>query len=168
MLPLRTIGLRSAFSLMEVVIVMLLMAILSAVAAPAFIDSLAFHRVETAARRVKADLELARQTAKLKSATQTVTFSGPAYTMSSGVVDLDAPVTAYAVDLALAPYKMNNVVANFGGVPTASFNGFGTPTSGGAVVLTTPRHQCTVTLNAATGLVTITRNSADGLSPIDD
>ena len=36
------------------------MGILTAVAAPTFFDSLLFHRVESAARRVKADLELAQ------------------------------------------------------------------------------------------------------------
>ena len=59
---------RCAFTFIELVIVLLVMGILTAVAAPKFFDSLLFHRVESAARRVKADLELARTQARLTSA----------------------------------------------------------------------------------------------------
>ena len=46
-----------AFTIIELVIVVLIMSIFAAVAAPTFLDSLLFHRVESAARRVKADLD---------------------------------------------------------------------------------------------------------------
>src|SRR5437870_13428346 len=61
-----------AFSIFELIIVVLIMSILGAVAAPKFFDSLLFHRVESAARRVKTDLELARTQARLTSASQSI------------------------------------------------------------------------------------------------
>ena len=64
-----------AFSILELLIVALVMSILAAVATPTFFDSLLFHRVESAARRVKADLELARMQARLTSASQSISFA---------------------------------------------------------------------------------------------
>jgi prepilin-type N-terminal cleavage/methylation domain-containing protein len=156
---------RDAFSLIELTVVVLIIGIFTALAVPAFVDSLLFYRIESAARRVKADLELARQTARLTSATQTITFTGATYTASAGVDGLNHPDDAYSVNLAAPPYEISNVVANFTGNASISFNGYGTPTAGGTVVLTAPKHQCTVTLDGATGLITITRNHAGGRAP---
>src|SRR3954451_11139261 len=72
-----------AFSIFELVIVCFIMSILAAVAGPKFYDSLLFHRVESAARRVKADLELARSQARLSSASQTITFVNSVYTLAN-------------------------------------------------------------------------------------
>src|SRR5437763_1911264 len=85
-----------AFSIFELVIVLLIMSILTAVAAPKFFDSLLFHRVESAARRVKSDLELARTQARLTSASQSIAFtnSSSSYTLA-GVKSLDRPGATY-------------------------------------------------------------------------
>jgi Tfp pilus assembly protein FimT len=137
----------------------MIIGIFTAVAAPAFLDSLVFYRVECAARRVKADLEWARQAARLTSASQSISFVNQTYTMSAGVAGLNSSTGLYAVDLSAAPYSLNNVVADFGGTNSVSFNGYGTPTSGGTVVLTGPKHQCTVTVNATSGQISISRVS---------
>ena len=88
------------------------MGILTAVAAPTFFDSLLFHRVESAARRVKADLELARTQARLTSASQSVTFANSAYTLSN-TKSLDKPNAIYTVDLTKQPYSLDSATANF-------------------------------------------------------
>src|SRR5688572_22362458 len=62
------------FTLMEVVISVLILGILAAVAMPKLADALHRTRVACAARRIKADLELARQNALATSAPQTVQF----------------------------------------------------------------------------------------------
>jgi prepilin-type N-terminal cleavage/methylation domain-containing protein len=146
------------FTVIELVIVMLVMGIMAAVAMPAFMDSLLFHRVESAARRLKADLELARHNARLSSTAQSITFTGSTYSLSGGVKDLDNPTADYAVDLAAAPYELDDVAANFNGDQTISFNGYGLPSSWGSIFLTNKRHQCIVQLDATTGAVTITSN----------
>src|SRR3954454_6994455 len=93
---------RCAFSIFELVIVLLIMSILTAVAAPAFFDALLFHRVESAARRVKADLELARTQARLTSASQSIAFANSAYTLAN-MKNLDKPGAVYFVDLKKQP-----------------------------------------------------------------
>jgi len=152
---------RCAFTIIELVIVLLIMGILTAVAAPTFFDSLLFHRVESAARRVKADLELARTQARLTSATQIVTFSGSTYTISN-TKSLDNPSAGYSVDLTKQPYALDSATADFSHLPKVAFDGYGTPMSGGTVVLVAKSHSCTVTLNGTTGDVTITSSHSGG------
>jgi prepilin-type N-terminal cleavage/methylation domain-containing protein len=156
---------RRAFSLVELIIVLMVMGIIGAVAVPTFFDSLLFHRVESAARRVKADLELARNTARLTSATQTITFNNAtrSYTASAAVKDLDRPSQTYSVKLSQPPYELDTLTANFGGTTVVSFDGYAKPSSGGTVIVQVDNdHKATVTLNATTGHVTITSNQSRG------
>jgi type II secretory pathway pseudopilin PulG len=152
---------RCAFSIFELVVVFLIMGILTAVTVPTFFDSMLFHRVETAARRVKADLELARTQARLTSASQSITFVNSVYTLSN-TKSLEKPSGVYSVDLKKQPYSLDSATANFSNLATVSFDGYGMPTSGGTVVLTAKSHSCTVTLNGSTGNVTITSSHSGG------
>jgi Tfp pilus assembly protein FimT len=142
--------------MVELVIVIMVMSILAAVAAPAFIESMRHHRVESAARRLKADLELTRNTARLTSSPQSLTFSGSGYYLSAAVAGLDDSNATYTVNLSAAPYEISNMTVNFNSTSTVFFDGYGTPSSGGTVVFTSGGHQCTVTLDGVTSEVSIT------------
>ena len=152
----------SAFTLMELVIVILIISILAGAAVPTFFDSLLFHQVESAARRVKSDLELARRTARQTSSTQSITFSGGAYTLSTAIKHLDNPHDEYVVDLSAEPFHLDRITADFEGAPSVSFDGYGAPASGGTVVLECKSLKCTVTLDGVTGEVTITSGHSGG------
>jgi type II secretory pathway pseudopilin PulG len=140
------------------VIVLLIMGIFGAVAIPTFYDSILFHRVESAARRVKADLDLVRRTARLTSTEQTFTVTNKTCTASAAITGLDKPTQAYSVDLAKPPYSLDDVTPNFGGQTEVDFDGYGKPSSGGTVILRCSNHYCTVTLDGDTGQVTISSN----------
>jgi len=155
-------GGRRAFTMIELVIVVLIMSIFAAVSAPAFMDSLLFHRVETAARRVKADIDYTRQRARLTSTTQSLTFTANATYTVSGAKSLENVALAYEVDLKKSPYSLDSATANFSNTLVLTFDGYGTPSSGGTVVLASKSHQCTVSVNSVTGLVTISSNHTGG------
>jgi len=151
-----------AFTIIELVIVVMIMSIFAAVTAPAFMDSLLFHRVETAARRVKADIDYTRQRARLTSTAQSITFTAAGTYTISGAKSLQKSTLAYTVDLKKSPYSLDSATANFSNVLVLTFDGYGTPTSGGTVVLKAKTHQCTVTVNSTTGGVTFSSNHAGG------
>jgi Tfp pilus assembly protein FimT len=148
--------------MIELVIVILIMSIFAAVSAPAFMDSLLFHRVETAARRVKADIDYTRQRARLTSTAQSIIFTAAGTYTISGAKSLQKSTLAYAVDLKKSPYSLDSATANFSNTLVLTFDGYGTPTSGGTVVLNSKSHQCVVSVNNVTGSVTIFSNHTGG------
>jgi prepilin-type N-terminal cleavage/methylation domain-containing protein len=156
------------FTLAELAVVLLIMGVFTAVSVPKFLDSLLYHRVESAARRVKTDLELARQTARQKSTSVSVTFTGSTYTLGGGIKGLDNPGAVYTVNLAADPFSLDGVVANFSSTQMVTFDGYGNPTSAGTVALSCKNQTCTVTLNGASGEATISSNhSSNGVSQDD-
>ena len=160
MLQKRNIQARSGFTFIEIVIVMLMMGIMMASAAPKFFDSQCFHSVDTAASRVKADLEWARRDARMKSKTHTVSFSPGAntYVMSDvsplnggtslgNLVDLEKRYSA-TVDAA---------VFGTGDAATSSvqFNAFGSANLSGSITVSSGGHSRVITVAAGTGVISI-------------
>src|SRR5688500_10231700 len=116
---LRAVSVRAAgFSLFELLIVVSLFAIVAAMAVPRYASSVGRYRADAAARRVAADLALARAKARAASAARTVTFNAAAgaYTIS-GMRHLDRASDPYTVNLSAAPYHVLVAHADFGGVP---------------------------------------------------
>ena len=66
---------RHGLTMIELIVVVLLIGIITAVAAPRFADAVVRYRADAAAKRVAADLEFARRIAKTSGKSQTVTFS---------------------------------------------------------------------------------------------
>ena len=66
---------RGGFSLLEVLLVLAIVAICAAVAAPRYGRASGRYRADLAARRVLADLRLAQSYAKTASASRTVSFA---------------------------------------------------------------------------------------------
>ena len=126
---------RHAFSMIELVIVLLITSIFAAVTAPAFMNSLLFHRVETAARRVKqissmpgselgsrAPRSRSRLPARpTRSAARRKALTTPAWPSRKPA--------EVAVCTRYARRPTSEAQQSF------SFDGYGTPSSGGTVVL---------------------------------
>jgi len=81
---------RSGISLVELVITMLILGILASVAAPRYFDAVARFRVEAAAKRIAADLNLTREAAISKGVAESVNFydSFDRYVVSSAMIQL--------------------------------------------------------------------------------
>jgi prepilin-type N-terminal cleavage/methylation domain-containing protein len=142
---------RSAFSIVELVIVTSIIAIAAAIAIPRYSASVVRYRLDAAARRVAADFDRARTAARVASEPRTVTFSAGtvSYTVS-GESSLRR-AGAYTVQLGDEPYRAHAVAASFGGAPSITFDAFGLPSSGGQVTLRIGTDERTVTVNAQTG-----------------
>jgi prepilin-type N-terminal cleavage/methylation domain-containing protein len=147
----------NAFSLVELLFVIAIIAIVAAMAMPRYGRSVARYRAECAAKRVAADLALARSTAKAVSETRVVTFNTVAgsYTLA-GVKNLDHhKAQPYTVALSDAPYNAQLYYADFGGAPQAEFDMYGAAKWGGKVIVRVGEFEQTVALSRDDGSVTV-------------
>ena len=152
----RTTLANSAFSLLELVLVMGIVGVVAGMAAPRFTNATMRYRIAMAARRIAADLSLAQSWAKTSSKSQTVAFdlAGARYRMT-GVRTLDNRSLNYEVNLGGDPHLVTLVSADFGGDPNVTFDAYGAPDSGGTVVILAQGTQKTITLSPYTGKVDI-------------
>ena len=149
---------RKAFTLVELVIVLLIIGIIAAAVAPRFAASLCYHRAESAAKRIKADLALARKYARSTSTNQTVSFvvASDRYSLA-GVPDLNHGSQIYEVDLSDALCNVSIVSAAFDAAADSDveFNGYGVPDNGGTIVIESGNCQRTIVVDSETGNASI-------------
>ncbi len=146
---------RRAYTIIEVIFVLLIVAILSGIAAPRYAYSMSRYRSEAAARRLAADLALARSTAQQTSTSVVVTFDtlNNAYTMG-GVQSMSKTSTTYSVSFASSAYR-----SSFATIPFTNnqltFNQYGAADQSGQIVVQSGGVQHTVTVEATTGKVVV-------------
>jgi prepilin-type N-terminal cleavage/methylation domain-containing protein len=169
----RTDGLsfRAAYTLVEILIVILVMAIAAAIVIPN-IGSANDSQAIAAAAILQSDLEVARSMAMATQAPYSVVFSpdrqsykvianyaGTAYASTTAVAHPVNKGKLYEVCLSslngMSHVSVTSVV--FGGQQYVTFLSLGQPNAGGSVVLTVGRITMTVSVEALTGIVSVTR-----------
>jgi prepilin-type N-terminal cleavage/methylation domain-containing protein len=167
----------SGYTLIEVAIVMLVMSILAAVAAPRYLEATNRFRVEAAAKRIAADLNLVRENANSKGGTadgEWVTFDDNQdnYRLWSNP-DIDRPGSEYWVHLQKTAYPVDLVHAKFtnangytswstlkydmhGCAKSGSPPGFpDAPLTSGQIVVQSGSEQRTVVISPVTGKASV-------------
>jgi prepilin-type N-terminal cleavage/methylation domain-containing protein len=145
-----------AYSLLELIVVISLLAIVAAVGSVRYAEALSQHRARRSAEQVAADIQSARHAARGGLAGVSVSFDtvNERYTLA-GVPHPHHKSGAYVVELSTGPLAAQLGTANFGGDGVLSFNTFGIPDSGGSVTIQCGSTAQTVTVVAGTGAVTI-------------
>lgn len=147
---------RHGFTLIDVTVAVLITGILASVAAPAFTGFLQHARAEAAAKRIRADLDLARRTAISQSQAQVVQFSvGSGLYVIPGIAHLDHPGQTYSVNVNMTPYSSTIKSAILGSDTGIKFNRFGVPDSGGQITVTSGMATQTVTIDPDTGKASV-------------
>jgi prepilin-type N-terminal cleavage/methylation domain-containing protein len=144
------------FSLLELVLVLAIIATITAIAAPRYQASLSRYRADLAARRMVKDLELIRATAKARSTSvELVINTHTDQLVGSTVTALDPHITEYCTEFSLEPYQADITNSQFNGDAVITFDGWGIPDSGGTAVLTVGSETRTITVDPNTGEATI-------------
>ncbi len=146
---------RTGFTIVEMAIVILVMGILAAAAAPTYLSALDHYRVEMAASRIVADLRFARSEAIRSSRDDRyITFeSGPDRYTLVNVSDINDGNKGYYVYLGGEPFYTDILSATFGANENVTFDRFGRPDDPGTVVVRSGSEERTVTM-AADGTAT--------------
>lgn len=146
----------AGFTLVELAIVVLILGILAAVGAPKFTESLMRARIDSAAKRVAADIRYAQSVARSKSTNQVISFAvgTDGYSLTA-VSDLNHAEANYDVNLSGQTPGVTIQSADFGGTTNLTYTHYGQPVEGGTVVLQSSTHQATITVTP-TGRVEIT------------
>src|SRR6185436_19007970 len=99
------------FTLVELVVVLCIMGVVAAIAAPRYGAAIARQRVDGAANRIASDLAYARSVARMTSSSVNVVFDPPhdRYAIPGAPDPITNGPGAYTVDLSLAPYRGNLV-----------------------------------------------------------
>jgi type II secretory pathway pseudopilin PulG len=141
---------------MEISLVLAIVAVLAAIAAPRYGRASARYRADLAARRIMADLRLAQSCARAASSSRTVSFNATTEQYQLlGIPALDGVAGDYTIVLSAEPYRGDLVSATFGGSVQVIFTGWGLPNSGGTVVVSCGSQQRTVVVDGATGRVSL-------------
>lgn len=140
------------FSLLELVLVLGILTVLAAIGIPRYGASAARYRADLIARRLVADLRLARGHAQATSASQSVEFDVDLnqYTLPN-LDPLDPHQADYTVKPAAQPYNATLTAAVFGSDAIVIFNGWGIPDNGGSVTFQCAAEERTVVLDSLTG-----------------
>ena len=143
------------FSLIEIVLVLVILALVSAIAVPRYGNSIMRYRAESAARRVAQDLALAQAHAASAGRPQPVVFVARGYQMP-GMPHLNGKGYGdYTVDLGTDPYGVTRVAAEFGGDGRVTFDLYGAPDTGGSVVIEVGDVRRVIVLRPDTGRVQV-------------
>jgi len=144
----------AAFTLIELVLVLAIMAVIAAIAAPRYANSLARYRADLAARRIVADLELIQIRGRAQGTYESAEFhaGSDTYDMWSDP-DLDDQTRQYRVCLGEAPYHADIIEAHFdsGTKNYMRYGNYGHPYWGGYVRLRVGDVERTVVVDADTG-----------------
>lgn len=145
------------FSLAELVIVMVILAILSAIAIPRFAAAAQNSTADLAARRLAVDLRLAQAQAILTQQQQSVVIAADGYSYTiPGMAHPDHPARPFVVLLGDAPYRGAWISAvNLGGSRILTFDRFGGPSVSGTITVTAASRTRNVRINAGAGRVTV-------------
>jgi prepilin-type N-terminal cleavage/methylation domain-containing protein len=141
-------------TLAELVIVLVILGLLSAIAVPRLADTIRRQRLDNASRRLVEDIRLARSLAIRDKTDRSVVFEPVLQRYSlPDEPGLDGSTRPYVVQFNPQQGPVRLVSASFGGSSELVFSRLGVPAAGGSAALTDGVQQITVLVSPTTGRV---------------
>jgi type II secretory pathway pseudopilin PulG len=147
---------RRGLGLIDLVVVIAVMGIIAAAGGLRYAAAAQRYAVQQATQRIAADLEFARNVARIRRQSVTITFvpANHRYT-STAINDPDHPASGLNVNLRSYSSSVSLASAAFGGDAAIQFNAYGVPDSGGTATVSCGSYSQTVTVAAGTGGVSV-------------
>lgn len=154
---------RPAFTLVELTVCILFIAIIAAIAIPKYSSGLSGFRVESAAKRIAQDIALAQRSARQTNSSRTITISVTTdeYSLPE-LVSMDRSTDKYVVKLRDDPYASDLISIVDSTRPsesptsvTLTFDRFGTPDRGITLKLSSGDQLRWVTVHSTSGKATV-------------
>ncbi|GEM_PF-1443812 len=117
---------RRAYSTLEVVVTLSIIAVTTAIAAPRFAASMQRTKIERAAALIAADIARARENARAYGMDQTIAFSGSRYALTTRTATRTSTQT---VDLFREPFENAVNLVRTGSFSSVTFNAYGSPSN---------------------------------------
>lgn len=154
---------RAGFSLVEVVLVLVIISTIAAVALPRYNHWLMRYRLESAGRRLLADIERARARAMALSTSRTIRFK-PSMNLYELVDEKGGKTktSAYVIDLSSPPYEVRLADVNLGGDHELVINGYGEADTTGTIWLVAGNVMMKVVVDGTTVHMEPVKLVADG------
>ncbi len=144
---------RHAFTLVELIVVLVIISAVAGLALPAYGSALARYRLDAAAFALSRELDRATSHARATSTTVSIRFDTATHVVEfNGLPDRRTNATSFTLDLRESPREARIVSADFASTQTYQISGFGIPSSEGGVTLTNGGMQRSIKVDAATGL----------------
>ncbi len=145
-----------AFTLIELVVVIVIMAIMASVAIPRFASAASRYRVDAAVQQIIADVNTTSAVANLASETRLIQFDADAesYTLVAQP-SLSDPATDQVIDLSIEPFRVNLLQISFGGDSELQISGFGLLLESGQLTVAAGRNARRITFTQGSTAATV-------------
>lgn len=129
-----------AFTLIELVVVIFIMAIMASIAIPRYASATNRYRVDAAVQQILADINMTAAVANRASASRTISFNADSdhYTLEDQASPAD-PASDWIIELGLEPFSVNLARVSFGADERLPISGHGLLTESGELTVTAGR-----------------------------
>lgn len=143
---------RTAFSLLELVLVLIIIGVVSSVSAIRYADAAARNRAIAAARLIADEIARTKSRANAASQSFSISFGGG---QSQYFVDGGTEQARVKGDIGVDPFLATVRSAVCGDDASLVFDGFGIPDSNGSIVVRSGRRAVTIVIDGDTGNCTL-------------